>query len=53
MAGFVGCERRSKSAAPGGRKVRRLQEDQTLHEELSGYKDYAMRVGYKLIPGVW
>lgn len=33
--------------------VRTQWEDQTLHEELSGYKDYAMRVGYKLIPGVW
>ena len=28
-------------------------EDQTLQEELNGYKEYAMRVRYKLIPGVW
>jgi protein-S-isoprenylcysteine O-methyltransferase Ste14 len=28
-------------------------EDQTLQAELPGYKDYAQRVRYKLIPGVW
>ncbi len=28
-------------------------EDQTLIEELSGYVDYAARVRYKLLPGVW
>ncbi len=33
--------------------VRTQWEDQTLQEELNGYKDYAMRVRYKLIPGVW
>ena len=33
--------------------VRTQWEDQTLQEELNGYKEYAMRVRYKLIPGVW
>ena len=28
-------------------------EDQTLQAELPGYKEYAQRVRYKLIPGVW
>ncbi len=33
--------------------VRTQWEDHTLQEELSGYKEYATRVRYKLIPGVW
>jgi protein-S-isoprenylcysteine O-methyltransferase Ste14 len=33
--------------------VRTQLEDQTLQEELNGYKDYAQRVRYKLLPGVW
>ena len=33
--------------------VRTRWEDETLQEELIGYKEYAMRVRYKLIPGVW
>ncbi len=33
--------------------VRTRWEDQTLQEELNGYKEYATRVRYKLIPGVW
>jgi len=28
-------------------------EDQTLQEELPGYRDYARRVGYRLIPGIY
>jgi protein-S-isoprenylcysteine O-methyltransferase Ste14 len=28
-------------------------EDQTLQAELPGYQEYAQRVRYKLIPGVW
>jgi protein-S-isoprenylcysteine O-methyltransferase Ste14 len=28
-------------------------EDQTLHGELPGYRDYAARVRYRLVPGVW
>ncbi|MCA9174313.1 MAG: isoprenylcysteine carboxylmethyltransferase family protein [Planctomycetales bacterium] len=33
--------------------VRTRWEDQTLQEELIGYKDYATRVRHKLIPGLW
>ena len=33
--------------------VRTQWEDQTLQEELNGYKEYAKRVRYKLIPGIW
>lgn len=33
--------------------VRTRWEDQTLQDELAGYKEYASRVRYKLIPGVW
>jgi protein-S-isoprenylcysteine O-methyltransferase Ste14 len=28
-------------------------EDETLRAELAGYREYATRVRYKLIPGVW
>ena len=28
-------------------------EDQTLYEELEGYRDYAARVRYRLLPGIW
>jgi protein-S-isoprenylcysteine O-methyltransferase Ste14 len=30
-----------------------LMEDRTLHEELEGYKEYAQRVRYRIVPGVW
>jgi protein-S-isoprenylcysteine O-methyltransferase Ste14 len=33
--------------------VRTALEDRTLHEELEGYADYARRVRFRLIPGVW
>jgi protein-S-isoprenylcysteine O-methyltransferase Ste14 len=33
--------------------VRTACEDRTLHNELDGYKQYAARVRYRLIPGVW
>jgi protein-S-isoprenylcysteine O-methyltransferase Ste14 len=33
--------------------VRTIWEDQTLREELTGYEDYAHRVRYRLVPGVW
>lgn len=33
--------------------VRTQWEDQTLQEELAGYKEYTHRVRFKLIPGVW
>lgn len=28
-------------------------EDKTLHEELPGYRAYAGRVRYRLLPGIW
>jgi protein-S-isoprenylcysteine O-methyltransferase Ste14 len=28
-------------------------EDRTLHNELEGYKEYAARVRYRLLPGIW
>jgi protein-S-isoprenylcysteine O-methyltransferase Ste14 len=33
--------------------LKTLWEDQTLQEELPGYKGYAQRVRYRLVPGVW
>jgi len=33
--------------------VRTALEDKTLQEELEGYHDYAARVRYRLLPGVW
>jgi protein-S-isoprenylcysteine O-methyltransferase Ste14 len=33
--------------------VRTALEDRTLHEELAGYAEYAQRVRYRLLPGVW
>jgi protein-S-isoprenylcysteine O-methyltransferase Ste14 len=33
--------------------VRTALEDRTLQEELSGYAEYAQRVRYRLLPGVW
>ena len=33
--------------------VRTALEDKTLQAELDGYKDYAARVCYRLLPGVW
>ncbi len=33
--------------------VRTLLEDRTLQRELEGYKEYASRIRYRLIPGVW
>jgi protein-S-isoprenylcysteine O-methyltransferase Ste14 len=33
--------------------VRTALEDKTLKEELEGYKDFAARVKYRLLPGVW
>ena len=33
--------------------VRTALEDRTLQAELDGYKEYAARVRYRLIPGVW
>ncbi len=33
--------------------LRTIWEDQTLRDELPGYKEYAQRVRYRLVPGVW
>ena len=33
--------------------VRTALEDETLQEELDDYRDYATRVRYRLLPGVW
>jgi protein-S-isoprenylcysteine O-methyltransferase Ste14 len=33
--------------------VRTALEDRTLQDELPGYREYAQRVRYRLLPGVW
>ena len=33
--------------------IRTVLEDQTLQEELPGYREYARRVRYRLIPGIY
>jgi len=33
--------------------VRTALEDRTLQEELPGYRDYAARTRYRLLPGIW
>lgn len=33
--------------------VRTALEDNTLMEELDGYRDYAQRVPFRLVPGIW
>ncbi|MBN2136008.1 MAG: isoprenylcysteine carboxylmethyltransferase family protein, partial [Acidobacteria bacterium] len=33
--------------------VRTALEDRTLHKELDGYKEYASRVRYRLVPFIW
>jgi protein-S-isoprenylcysteine O-methyltransferase Ste14 len=33
--------------------LRTKWEDDTLQAKLSGYKEYAQRVRYRLIPGAW
>jgi protein-S-isoprenylcysteine O-methyltransferase Ste14 len=33
--------------------IRTVLEDRVLHVELKGYNDYASRVRYRLLPGVW
>jgi protein-S-isoprenylcysteine O-methyltransferase Ste14 len=33
--------------------ARTVLEDRTLQDELPGYKDYAQRVRYRLLPGIW
>ena len=33
--------------------LRTVLEDRMLHAELAGYREYAERVRFRLIPGVW
>ncbi|HYA22090.1 MAG TPA: isoprenylcysteine carboxylmethyltransferase family protein, partial [Thermoproteota archaeon] len=33
--------------------LRTALEDRTLLEELDGYREYAQRVRYRLLPGIW
>ena len=33
--------------------LRTALEDRTLQAELAGYADYARRVRYRLLPGIW
>ena len=33
--------------------IRTVLEDRTLQEKLEGYRDYAQKVPYRLIPGIW
>ena len=33
--------------------IRTSLEDKVLQDELEGYREYARRVGYRLLPGVW
>ncbi len=33
--------------------IRTALEDKTLHTELPGYTEYAQRIRYRLLPGVW
>ncbi|MFC2055923.1 methyltransferase family protein [Chloroflexota bacterium] len=33
--------------------VRTAMEDRTLTEELPGYREYASRIRYRLLPGIW
>jgi protein-S-isoprenylcysteine O-methyltransferase Ste14 len=33
--------------------IRTLLEDRTLQADLPGYREYAGRVKYRLIPGIW
>ena len=33
--------------------IRTALEDETLHEELLGYAEYAQQTRYRLVPGVW
>ena len=33
--------------------IRTALEDKTLQDELNGYRDYAQRVRYRLVPKIW
>lgn len=41
------------SLAAAAYVLRTALEDKTLHAELPGYQEYATRVRYRLLPGVW
>ena len=43
----------SRAAAAGVLVVRTAFEDRFLKRELDGYAEYARRVRYRLVPGVW
>jgi protein-S-isoprenylcysteine O-methyltransferase Ste14 len=32
---------------------RTILEDRFLHSELAGYQEYARKVHYRLLPGIW
>ena len=58
FAGVALCLGSLWALIPGGISslliiLRTHWEDQTLQAELTGYKQYAERVHYRLIPGVW
>ncbi|MGQ9556089.1 MAG: methyltransferase family protein [Anaerolineae bacterium] len=42
-----------EALAAGLTIVRTALEDRTLQNELAGYNEYAQRVRYRLLPGVW
>ena len=33
--------------------IRTVKEEQTLTEKLDGYREYAARVHYRFVPGIW
>jgi protein-S-isoprenylcysteine O-methyltransferase Ste14 len=33
--------------------IRTALEDKTLHDELDGYREYAQKTHYRLLPGIW
>jgi protein-S-isoprenylcysteine O-methyltransferase Ste14 len=39
--------------AAGGYVLRTAWEDRTLQDELPGYREYAQRTRYRLVPGIW
>ena len=39
--------------AQGALVLRTALEDRTLRDELPGYQDYARKVRYRLVPGIW
>lgn len=50
---LVPCGRWSRRLASLVLVVRTRWEDEMLQAKLSRYKEYAQRVRYRLIPGVW